>query len=131
MAPPQSTLFFLDVGLDNMKNPYRSGRVMSLSLSPGASPQTLVENERLPDGIDVFDDRIYWTVMGTPRQNDGCIRSCKLDGIDVETIVPNGAVHTPKQLVIEPGTRKLYFCDREGMRIWRCGIDGECLKPSF
>lgn len=36
--------------------------------------------------------------------------------------------HTPKQLVIEPRDSYLYWCDREGMRVMRCKLDGSSLE---
>jgi hypothetical protein len=62
--------------------------------------------------------------MGIPTSNDGTIQSCKLDGSDVKPVVPSGAVHTPKQLMIDHENNKLYFCDREGLRVMRCNLDG-------
>ena len=54
-------------------------------------------------------------------------RAChvrNLDGSDVGVIIPEGKVHTPKQLVVDHDNEKLYFCDREGMRVHRCDFDG-------
>lgn len=62
--------------------------------------------------------------MGIPDQNDGTVRSCNLDGSDIKTVIPVGAVHTPKQLVIDQVNDKLYFCDREGLRVMRANLDG-------
>lgn len=78
------------------------------------------------DGIDISlqHDRIFWTNIGTPSENDVEVKSCKLDGSDIRIIVPKGVIHTPKQLIIDPIGTKLYFCDREGLRVMRCNIDG-------
>lgn len=62
--------------------------------------------------------------MGIPSANDGIVQSCKLDGSDIQTVIESGSVHTPKQLIIDQENDKLYFCDREGLRIMRCNLDG-------
>jgi hypothetical protein len=62
--------------------------------------------------------------MGVPSANDGCVQSCKLDGSDIQMLIKPGDVHTPKQIIIDHDNQKLYFCDREGLRVMRCGLDG-------
>jgi hypothetical protein len=78
----------------------------------------------LPDGIvvDAEAGHIYWTNMGIPNLNDGSIERADLDGKNRKTIVAQGDTHTPKQIILHGG--KLYWCDREGMRIMRCNRDG-------
>ena len=44
------------------------------------------------------------------------------------TIVPPGGTFTPKQLQIEKKTGKLYWCDREGMRVMRANLDGSNIE---
>ena len=66
--------------------------------------------------------------MGNPSQNDGAVYSAKLDGSDVQTVVASGDVHTPKQCVVDQQAEKLYFCDREGMRVMRVNLDGSDLE---
>ena len=44
------------------------------------------------------------------------------------TIVPPGGTFTPKQLQIEKTTGKLYWCDREGMRVMRANLDGSNIE---
>lgn len=57
--------------------------------------------------------------------NSGSIQRCDLDGKNIVTIIePGTKTHTPKQLVIAEKGRKLYWCDREGMRVMRCDLDG-------
>ena len=68
---------------------------------------------------------MYWTNMGVPNLNDGSIERADLDGRNRKTIVPEGGTFTPKQLhSIEANTGKLYWCDREGMRVMRANLDG-------
>jgi hypothetical protein len=92
--------------------------------------RTIVSGQTLPDGLDISlkRARIYWTNMGFPTSNDGTVQSCKLDGSDIQTVVPAGGVHTPKQPIIDQEKDKLYFCDREGMRVMRCNLDGSDLE---
>lgn len=114
-------LFFLDVG---------GGRVFSSN--PDGSDLTVIvsEGRRLPDGIvvDVEAGHIYWTNMGNPSANDGSIERSDLDGSNLKHIVPPGGTHTPKQLQYDKKNGKLYWCDREGMRVMRVSIDGSNLE---
>ena len=80
------------------------------------------------DGIDLYDGRTYWTDTGTPSLNEGAVYSAKLDGSDIQNIVPPGAVHTPKQCIVYPESNKLYFCNREGRRVMRGNLDGSGLE---
>jgi hypothetical protein len=102
-----------------------SGQVLELSIdNKNARPVALVTNQGCPDGIDVYDGRMYWTCMGLAPKNDGAIYSAKLDGSDGKTVIKAGDVHTPKQLHIDKINKKLYFCDREGLRVHRSNLDG-------
>jgi hypothetical protein len=62
--------------------------------------------------------------MGNPKANDGTIDRADLDGKNVTNIVPSGATWTPKQLQLDAKNRKLYWSDREGMRVMRSNLDG-------
>jgi hypothetical protein len=66
--------------------------------------------------------------MGVPSKNDGSIFSSKPDGTDIKEIVPQGVIHTPKQLTVDHHNSKLYITDREGLRVWRCNFDGSALE---
>ena len=98
-----------------------------LSLNPDGSDRKVIVTEcRLPDGIavDVEGGHIYWTNMGVLTQNDGSIERVDLDGRNRTTIIPEGGTFTPKQLHLEKPSGKLYWCDREGMRVMRANLDG-------
>jgi hypothetical protein len=118
---PNGRLFFLDVA---------GGRVMSCT-PDGSDLKTIVTTGRkIPDGIVADPDarHIYWTNMGIPNANDGSVMRADLDGANVTTIVPEGATHTPKQLQFDKKNGKLYWSDREGMRVMRANLDGSKLE---
>ena len=97
------------------------------SLNPdGSGQKTIVTGCRLPDGIsvDVEAGHIYWTNMGIPSRNDGSIERADIDGGNRRVIIPEGATFTPKQLHLDREHGKLYWCDREGMRVMRANLDG-------
>ena len=117
----------------------RSGRLFVLELSgnrihvmnpDGSDQRTIVEDCRLPDGIvvDAAAGYIYWTNMGVPSRNDGSIERADLDGGNRTIIIPRGFTHTPKQLHLDKESGRLYWCDREGMRVMRSNIDGSRIE---
>ena len=96
-------------------------------LPDGTGLRCIVEKGQVhPDGIVVDNAarHIYWTNMGNPLVNDGSIYRADFDGKNVVAIVPQGSTYTPKQLQIDLINRYLYWCDREGMRVMRCKLDG-------
>src|ERR1700681_2333534 len=98
-----------------------------LSMDPDGSNQKIIATGcRYPDGVvvDVEAGHIYWTNMGVPNLNDGSIERADLDGGNRKVIIPQGVTFTPKQLHLEKGSGKLYWCDREGMRVMRANLDG-------
>lgn len=114
-------LFFLDLS---------DGRILSAK-PDGSDLKTIVsEGRKLPDGIvaDVAAGHIYWTNMGNPSVNDGSIDRANLDGRNVTSIVPAGGTYTPKQLQLDKKNGKLYWCDREGMRVMRCNLEGSKIE---
>jgi hypothetical protein len=114
-------LFFLDLS---------AGRV--LTANPDGSDLKVIvsEGRRLPDGIvvDVAAGHIYWTNMGHPSANDGSIERADLDGKNVTNIIPPGGTFTPKQLQLDKKNGKLYWSDREGMRVMRANLDGSKIE---
>lgn len=104
-----------------------SGDGRLFSINPDGSGKTfLVTGCPVPDGVavDVEAGHIFWTNMGVPPANDGSIERVDLDGGNRTTIVPSGGTYTPKQLHFDAIGRKLYWSDREGMRVMRCDLDG-------
>src|SRR3954470_11370137 len=96
----------------------------------GSDRQTIGTGCHLPDGIvvDVEDGHIYWPNMGIPSLNDWSVERADLDGKNRKVIVPVGQIHTPKQIILDKKGGKLYWCDREGMRVMRCNLDGSKLE---
>jgi hypothetical protein len=113
-------LFFLDVS---------GGRVVSVN-ADGKDRKVVVDGCRTPDGIVVDRDagHVYWTNMGVPSKNDGSIERVNFDGQNRKTIVAQGDTFTPKQIHLEKQSEKLYWCDREGMRVMRCNLDGSRIE---
>jgi hypothetical protein len=101
------------------------GRIHSMN-PDGSGRNVIVADCHLPDGIavDVAAGHIYWTNMGVPNLNDGSIERADLDGGNRKVIVAPGITFTPKQIHLEKQSGKLYWCDREGMRVMRANLDG-------
>jgi hypothetical protein len=123
----------------NSKSKSRSGRLFVLELNAGrihsmnpdgSDKKTIVTDCRFPDGIvvDAQAGHIYWTNMGVPNLNDGSIERADIDGKNRKVIVPEGRTHTPKQLHLDAENGKLYWCDREGMRVMRSNLDGSQIE---
>jgi 3-hydroxyacyl-CoA dehydrogenase/DNA-binding beta-propeller fold protein YncE len=114
-------LFFLDAS---------GGRIESLN-PDGSDRRVILDGlKRIPDGIEVDAEagHIYWTNMGNPTKNDGSIERANLDGTNRRTIVPQGATFTPKQLKLDKQGGKIYWSDREGMRVMRANFDGSQIE---
>ena len=113
-------LFFLEAS---------GGRIHSAN-GDGSDRKVIVSGCRVPDGIvvDVEAGHIYWTNMGVPNQNDGSIERADLDGQNRITIIGEGKTFTAKQLHLEKKSGKLYWCDREGMRVMRSNLDGSNIE---
>src|ERR1700751_5200460 len=104
-------------------------RIHSMNLD-GTDRKTIVTNCHLPDGIvvDVEAGHIYWTNMGVPNLDDGSIERADLDGGARRTIVAQGITHTPKQIHLDKENGKLYWSDREGMRVMRANLNGSQIE---
>ncbi|KAF4456887.1 alcohol dehydrogenase [Fusarium austroafricanum] len=120
-------LFILDTDLSNFPN--QKGRIVSC-YTDGSNLRTIFDQmSTMPDGITVDHSNgfMYWTNMGpTFKSNDGSIERSRLDGSERTTIVKSGTlgVYTPKQITLARQSGKLYWCDREGMKVMRCNLDG-------
>ncbi|KAM0323985.1 hypothetical protein ACHAPQ_008514 [Fusarium lateritium] len=124
----ETQLYFLDIGLSGNSN---AGGSILVGTNNARPLTTLVSNQSMPDGIDISHTakKLFWTSMGKkPSEDDGAVLSCNLDGSDVREIIPRGSVHTPKQLTVDEKNSKLYFSDREGLRVMRSNFDGSDLE---
>ena len=114
-------IFFLDL---------KGKRVVSAN--PDGSDLKVVLDGRTSgvDGIaiDLQGSHIFWTNMGKVSVDDGSIERADLDGKNLTTIVPVGGTFTPKQLKLDAKNGKLYWSDREGMRIMRANLDGSQIE---
>src|SRR5215469_234491 len=110
-------LFFLDAG---------GGRVFSANPDGSDLKVIISEGRKFPDGlvVDTTAGHIYWTNMGNPVADDGSIERADFDGTNTTNITRPGGTFTPKQLQLDDKNRKLYWCDREGMRVMRANLDG-------
>jgi len=113
-------LFFLDIA---------DGRILSVN-PDGSDKKVIVTNCPMPDGIvvDTEAGHIYWTNMADLKKNNGSIERADLDGKNRKKIIPDGGTFTPKQLHLEKESGKLYWCDREGMRVMRANLDGSDIE---
>jgi hypothetical protein len=108
----------------------------------GTRVRTLVAGlDELPDGIVVDQRRghVYWTNMGSPDAGsaipgdaaytrNGSLERANLDGGNRVTVVPRGAFTCGKQLTADFDEGVLYWCDREGMQVLCCNLDGSNLR---
>jgi len=67
-------------------------------------------------------------IWGNPSANDGSIERADLDGKNVTNIIPAGGTFTPKQLQLDKKNGRLYWSDREGMRVMRANLDGSKIE---
>ena len=107
----------------------RGGHVFTVN-PDGSDKRVIVTDCHWPDGVvvDIEAGHVFWTNMGVPNRNDGSIERADFDGQNRTTIVPEGQTFTPKQLHLDRKNRKLYWADREGMRVMRCNLDGSKLE---
>jgi hypothetical protein len=105
------------------------GHIHSMN-TDGSDRKTIVSDCRNCDGIvvDVEAGHIYWTNMGVPSLNDGSVERADIDGKNRKVIIPEGDTYTPKQIHLDKKNGKLYWCDREGMRVMRSNLDGSKIE---
>ncbi|EFV14264.1 hypothetical protein [Segniliparus rugosus] len=120
--------------------------IQSVDTVTGAVTTLVAPADEVPDGVVVDKARgvLYWTNMGTPdggsaataltrgsgtfNRRNGSLERANLDGSERATVLPSGSFVTGKQLVADFGAGKLYFCDREGLRVLRANLDGTGLE---
>lgn len=117
----EGRIFFLDL---------RGQRLVSAN-PDGSDLKVLAEGlKQGPDGVavDAASRHIFWSNMGKVKLDDGSVERINLDGAGLTTIVPIGGTFTAKQLKIDRKHGKLYWSDREGMRVMRSNMDGSKLE---
>ena len=117
------TLFWLDVSGTVLVSPADPFKKSTLVSSAGDGPDGIA--------VDLDGGHVFWTNMGNTAKDDGYIRRADLDGKNVTTVVPAGGTFTPKQMKLEPIDRKLYWSDREGMRVQRADLDGANVETLY
>lgn len=95
----------------------------------GSDAERIADALAAPDGIGVDDctGTIYFSNMGSALGNSGraSVQRASWDGSGVETLVkPGSGVNTAKQLTLDLKHGHVYFCDREGAKVWRMNLDG-------
>ncbi len=117
------------------------GEMQAVSLDGTRIWTVIAGLNELPDGIVVDQRRghVYWTNMGAPDPGsgipgdaaytrNGSLERADLDGGNRVIIVPRWAFTTGKQLAADFDRGLLYWCDREGMRVFCCKLDGSGLR---
>src|SRR5262249_20682009 len=103
-----------------------------LSANPDGSDLKVLLDSGMsgPDGVavDVKHGHIYWTNMGKVSEDDGSVQRLDLNGTNLQTVVPVAGTFTAKQLKLDSKNGKLYWSDREGMRVMRSNLDGSGLE---
>ena len=117
------TLFWLDVGGSVLTSPADPFKKATLVSSAGDGPDGIA--------VDLEGGHVFWTNMGNTAADDGYIRRSDLDGKNVVTVVAAGGTFTPKQMKFEPIDEKLYWSDREGMRVQRADSDGSNVETLY
>src|SRR5258706_7838595 len=123
-VPPKkrsvSKLFYLELS---------AGHIYSMN-TDGSERKLIVAGCCFPNGIavDAHNYHLYWTNMGVTNLNDGSIERVDIDGSNRVTVIPIGVTHTPKQLYFDNVHQKLYWADREGMRVMRSNLDGSTVE---
>lgn len=119
------------------------GGVHRIDLDTGAIDNLATGIEEAPDGIavDAVNGYVYFTLMGRPdtpltpsheppfTTRNGSIQRVPVTGGAPEIVVPRGCFTTGKQLARDPGSERLYWCDREGGAVYRCERDGSEAVP--
>lgn len=121
-----SRLYFLDM---------RGARILTTKTDGTDLKVVSSGHHNAVDGIAVDKPAgyIYFSNMGSALGigATGSIQRMSLDGSGLTTLVGGGKTHTPKQLILVDmgaGQKKLYWGDREGMKVMRANIDGTQLE---
>ena len=119
------------------------GGVHRVDPRTGAVEDLLTDLGETPDGIVVDPEarEAIFTFMGEPDEpatrggeppftrRNGSLQTVSLDGGPARALVPRGSFTTGKQVTRDPGSGRIYWCDREGCGVYRCEADGSGLTP--
>ena len=96
----------------------------------GSDRKVIVADCRLPDGIaiDAEAGHLYWTNMGSSPARTTARSSAPISTEESPDHRPAGGTFTPKQIQLDKKNGKLYWCDREGMRVMRANLDGSQIE---
>jgi hypothetical protein len=119
---------------------FLNGMKVLIADADGKNLRTLVETPPPPgqpraaglyDGVayDPAKKQIYWTDMGRANADDGTVQRLDVPGgaTPVMVVKPGGAF-TPKQIKLDAAHGKMYWSDREGMKIMRANLDGSSIE---
>jgi hypothetical protein len=115
-----------------MLSPRLPARLLSVNPDGGDLRIIFEGFQDLPDGvaIDPIKGQLFYTFMGRSRvgedffEIDGFIERANLDGTERTVIVPVGKIVTGKQIQCDAKNGRIYWCDREGMRVMSSRTDG-------
>lgn len=135
---PQSRLYILDAGITSAVRQGTitpNGRIIECP-TDGQNVQIIIDGlSFIPDSlaVDVERRHIYYSNAGWGSFNNGFISRVDMDGRNNTLIIPPGVTWTPKQLALDLTVtpQKLYWCDKEGMRIFRSNLDGTQIEILF
>jgi len=107
-------------------------KILTINPNTGIAKVLMSMPGKTPDGIviDNLNRQIYVTNMGVSTDgesfynSDGSIERIDLDGSNHKTLVSQGETVTPKQLTLDRKNHRIYWCDREGMRVMSVKLDG-------
>lgn len=123
-----------------------AGEIQSVDAATGSARVLVAGTGEVPDGVvvDKAGGVFYWTNMGVPEgcspasaltdktasfdAANGSLERAALDGSGRAAVLPSGSFVTGKQLVADFDAGKLYFSDREGLRVLRVNLDGSGLE---
>lgn len=122
-------LYALDIG---------RGAVTRIDPGSGVVTDLVTGVLEAPDGLiaDLASGTITFTCMGLPdgevvrgieplfTSKNGSVQRIPISGGEPEIVVARGRFTTGKQITVDPGTRRLYWSDREGRGIYRAEWDG-------
>lgn len=105
------------------------GRIIEFDPQTGTNRILIDHLHSHPDGLCLDKERkcLFYSTMGQVKeensleffQADGTLNKLSFDGTIHEKLVGHGLFVTGKQTIFDADTQNLYWCDREGMRIFR------------